>query len=288
MSAVTIGLPVYNGAPYLDGALRALCAQSFADLTILIADNASSDDSAQVISQWAMRDSRIRVHRHATNIGALPNFRWVLEQADSPWFMYAAHDDQWNPDFVSELFGVITARPGLEIAIPKMVNFEDVIEQPSKIRPYPERISRLAIRGRVSLALRRARPGWIYSLFSRQRLLAAMQAAQALNQAWGEDVLAQLNVLVHGGITGSNEAIYYRRSTPQSAASYRPKTAAAHFALYRKFLGLAFQALRAAPLSSLERLSLMPALLHYARYVGKPTSILKAAVRERLRHTARV
>jgi glycosyltransferase involved in cell wall biosynthesis len=285
MSAVTIGLPVYNGAPYLDSALRTLCAQTFQDLTILVADNASSDDSAQVIERWARRDSRVRVHRHATNIGALPNFRWVLAQAESPWFMFAAHDDLWSPGCVSALYGAITERPGLEIAIPKMVNFEDAIEQPSKTRPYPERINRLAMRGRVSLALRRSRPGWIYSLFLRQRLQAAMQAAQALDQSWGEDVLAQLHVLLNGGITGTNEAIYYRRSTPQSAASYRPKTAAAHFALYRKFLRLAFQALANAPLSTFDRLSLIPALLRYARYVGKPTSILKAAIRERLRPT---
>lgn len=282
MSAVTIGLPVYNGAQYLEDALGTLCAQTFQDLTILVADNASSDSSAQIIERWAARDSRIRVHRHATNIGALPNFRWVLEQASSPWFMYAAHDDQWGAACVSELFAAITKQPGLEIAIPKMVNFQDAIELPSKIRPYPERIGRLAMRGRVSLALRRSRPGWIYSLFSRQRLLAAMQAAQALEQPWGEDVLALLNVLLHGGITGSNAALYYRRSTPQSAASYRPKSAAEHFALYRKFLCLAFRALETAPFSRLERLSLTPALLRYARYVGKPTSILKAAVRERL------
>jgi glycosyltransferase involved in cell wall biosynthesis len=281
VSAVTIGLPVYNGAPYLEDALRALCAQSFQDLRILVADNASSDGSAQIIAHWASRDARIRVHRHATNIGALPNFRWVLEHADSPWFMYAAHDDEWSSDCVSELHAAITRRPGLEIAIPKMVNFQESIERPAKIRPYPERIERLAIRGRVGLALRRSRPGWIYSLFSRERLAAAMQAAQALDQPWGEDVLALLNVLVHGGITGSNAAIYYRRSTPQSAATYRPKSAAAHFALYRKFLRLAFQALESAPFSRLERLRLTPALLHYARYVGKPTSILRAALRER-------
>ena len=282
MSAVTIGLPVYNGAPYLNGALRALCAQSFQDLTILVADNASTDSSAQIIAHWASADARIRVHRHAINIGALPNFRWLLEHADSPWFMYAAHDDEWSPECVSALFAAISRKPGLEIAIPKMVNFQDAIDRPAKIRPYPERIERLAIRARVGLALRRSRPGWIYSLFSRPRLVAAMQAAQALDQPWGEDVLALLNVLVHGGITGSNAAIYYRRSTPQSAAAYRPKNAAEHFALYRRFVRLAFLALRSAPFSRLERLRLTPALFHYARYVGKPTSILRAALREHL------
>ena len=283
MSAVTVGLPVYNGAPYLDVALRALCSQSFQDLTILVADNASTDNSPQVIQHWAQQDPRIHVHRHASNIGALPNFRWVLEHTDSPWFMYGAHDDAWNPECVSALHAAITQRPGLEIAIPKMVNFLDDIHQPEKVRPYPERIDRLATVGRVRLALHRSRPGWIYSLFSRQRLVSAMQAAQPLQQPWGEDVLALLNVLVHGGITGSNSAIYYRRSTPQSAASYRPKSASAHYALYRRFLRLAFQALESGPFSQWQRLRLTPALMHYARYVGKPTSILKAALRERLR-----
>jgi glycosyltransferase involved in cell wall biosynthesis len=282
VSAVTIGLPVYNGAPYLDSALRTLCAQSFRDLTILVADNASNDSSPQIIEYWAARDARIRIHRHASNIGALPNFRWVLEHADSPWFMFAAHDDQWSPGCVSALVAAISARDGLEIAIPRMVNFQDVIEQPVKIRSYPERIDQLQRWQRVRLALHRSRPGWIYSLFSRQRLMAAMHAAQALDQPWGEDVLALLNVLVHGAITGSNAATYYRRATPQSAARYRPKSAAGHFMLYRKFLRLAFQALESAQLSRLERLRLLPALLHYARYVGKPTSILRTAIGERL------
>lgn len=286
MSQVTIGLPVYNGALYLDGALRSLCAQTFKDLTILVADNCSTDASPEIIAKWQASDPRVRVQRHASNLGAFANFRWVLEHAESPWFMYAAHDDQWSNGYVSALFASITSRPGLEIAIPRIVNFKDDIEHPGKVRPYPERLDRLTGVSRVSYALRRSRPGWIYSLFSRRRLLEAMSAAQALGQPWGEDVLALVNVLLHGGITGSNEASYYRRSTPNSAASYRPRSAGEHYALYQRFLRLAFGALTASSCSRIGRLRLAPALLHYARYVGKPTSILKAAIRERLRGTS--
>jgi glycosyltransferase involved in cell wall biosynthesis len=283
VSSVTIGLPVYNGAPYLDRALRALCAQNFQDLTILVADNCSTDSTPSIIEKWAATDTRIRVQRHATNIGAFANFRWVLEHAGTPWFMYAAHDDEWSSNFVSVLVAAITQRPGLEIAIPRMVNFREDIERADKVRLYPERLEGLAGLSRVRLALRRSRPGWIYSLFARQRLLEAMTAAQALGQPWGEDVLAVLHVLLRGGVTGSNEATYYRRSTPHSAAAYRPKSAADHYRLYREFLRLAFDALVSTGFSRFERLRLTPALLHYARYVGKPTSILKTAVREHLR-----
>ena len=283
MSQVTIGLPVYNGALYLDSALRALCAQDFQDLTILVADNCSTDGSAQIIEKWAASDARIRIQRHAANLGAFANFRWVIEHADSPWFMYAAHDDEWSPNFVSALVRAITQRAGLEIAIPRMVNFREAIDRPDKVRLYPQGLERLDNLARVRQALRRSRPGWIYSLFARERLLEAMSKAQALGQPWGEDVLAVLYVLLHGGITGSNEATYYRRSTPSSATAYRPKSAAEHYRLYRKFLRLAFGALENTTFSGFERLRLTPALLHYARYVGKPTSILTAAVRERFR-----
>jgi glycosyltransferase involved in cell wall biosynthesis len=63
LTAVTVGLPVYNGAESLDRALGSLCAQTFADLSILVSDNASTDETPRIIASWAERDVRVRVHR---------------------------------------------------------------------------------------------------------------------------------------------------------------------------------------------------------------------------------
>src|SRR4029077_11331014 len=121
MSAVTVGLPVYNGAESLDRALGSLCAQTFADLSILVSDNASTDETPRIIASWAARDARVRVHRHPRNVGAKDNFRWVLDGADTAWVATAAHDDAWSPNYVEALHRVITAPPGFVIAVPQVV-----------------------------------------------------------------------------------------------------------------------------------------------------------------------
>ena len=65
---ITIGLPVYNGAEYLDKALESLSNQKFDGLEILISDNASTDDTPSIIKKWQQTDNRIKSFRQSENI----------------------------------------------------------------------------------------------------------------------------------------------------------------------------------------------------------------------------
>lgn len=97
---VAIGLPVYNGEKTLKAALDSLLAQSFMDTEIIISDNASTDSTATICKDYAARDQRIRYIRQNSNLGAAANFKFVLDEARSPYFMWAACDDIRSPDFV--------------------------------------------------------------------------------------------------------------------------------------------------------------------------------------------
>lgn len=94
-------MPVYNGAADLPRALDALLVQSHRNLEIIISDNASTDATPDICLGYAARDPRIRYFRNQTNIGAPANFERVLRLARGPYFMWAACDDWWAPDFVS-------------------------------------------------------------------------------------------------------------------------------------------------------------------------------------------
>lgn len=102
---VFIGMPVFNGSPYIEDALKSLAAQTFRNWRLLIADNCSTDDTADVCRRFAELDSRITFVRHEKNEGANVNFQYVLEAADTEFFMWAAHDDRHAPTFLSELVG---------------------------------------------------------------------------------------------------------------------------------------------------------------------------------------
>lgn len=95
---VSIGMPVYNGEPFIREALDSLLAQTFTDFELIISDNASTDDTEEICQNYASKDSRIRYIRQPKNLGASYNFQFVLDEAVGEYFMWAAHDDLRSQD----------------------------------------------------------------------------------------------------------------------------------------------------------------------------------------------
>ena len=97
---VSIGMPVYNGEPFISEALDSLLDQTFTDFELIISDNASTDSTEAICRQYAAKDSRIRYVRQAENLGAPANFQFVLDQAVGKYFMWAAADDLQTPNYI--------------------------------------------------------------------------------------------------------------------------------------------------------------------------------------------
>jgi glycosyltransferase involved in cell wall biosynthesis len=108
---VSIGMPVYNGEETLRCALDSLLGQSFADFELIISDNASTDGTESICRGYAERDPRIRYVRQSKNVGAGANFWFVLGEARSDYFMWAASDDTRSRDFVEVNIKFLSANP---------------------------------------------------------------------------------------------------------------------------------------------------------------------------------
>ncbi len=107
MPRLSIGLPVYNGENFLRQAIDSILAQTFTDLELIIADNASTDATRVICEQYAAADERVRYVRHERNIGAGPNFNFLLDQCDAEYFKWAAHDDLLAPTFLDKCIGFL-------------------------------------------------------------------------------------------------------------------------------------------------------------------------------------
>ena len=97
---VSIGMPVFNGEHYIHKALDSLLAQTFIDFELIISDNASTDGTEIICRKYAANDERIRYFRQTTNQNAYLNFQFVLDKALGEYFMWAAADDWWSPNFI--------------------------------------------------------------------------------------------------------------------------------------------------------------------------------------------
>src|SRR5688572_21444061 len=109
---VSIGMPVYNGANYLADAIQSVLSQDYANLEVVVYDNASDDGTGVIASGFAGRDPRVRYLRSPENIGLLPNFRRVRDEARGKYFCWLGHDDLLSdPSYLSAAVAHLEAHP---------------------------------------------------------------------------------------------------------------------------------------------------------------------------------
>jgi glycosyltransferase involved in cell wall biosynthesis len=125
MPRVSIGLPVYNGERFLGEALDSLLGQTFADMEIIISDNASTDRTQDICVEYAARDPRIRYSRNPINLGAGRNYNLTVELARGEYFKWAAHDDVCAPAFLEKCVAALDGDPGVVVAYPRMTDIDD-------------------------------------------------------------------------------------------------------------------------------------------------------------------
>lgn len=101
-SKIIIGMPVYNGAKFIHNAINSLLGQSYENFILIISDNCSTDNTQSICQNFLKKDKRIRYIRHEKNRGYVWNFNFVLNQADTEYFMWAGADDIWHPHFIEK------------------------------------------------------------------------------------------------------------------------------------------------------------------------------------------
>ena len=105
---VSIGIPTYNRPEGLRRTLNCICGQTYKNLEIIVSDNCSPDQAVKELSrEFVDSDSRVSYYRQEESIGVSGNFRFVLQKSQGEYFMWAADDDEWAPDFISQCMEVL-------------------------------------------------------------------------------------------------------------------------------------------------------------------------------------
>jgi len=205
--AVSIGMPVYNGAKFIREALDSLLAQSFRDFELIISDNASTDETQSLCEAYARQDSRISYIRQAKNLGAVPNFLFVLRQSRGTYFMWAAHDDIWAANWLETLVNAF--RPE-DFALRGALHFiwkgGTVVER----CPADYRRGQYLRFFMGKETTRNARNMYVYSLFRREQVLA-LNFAPLLQDVYSWDYLFVFQMIEKGNL----------RSIPATYQTYR-------------------------------------------------------------------
>jgi glycosyltransferase involved in cell wall biosynthesis len=92
---LSIGLPVYNCEEYISKAIESVLDQELSNFEIIISDNASTDNTGNICKKYEKISRNISYTRQDTNIGAIENFKFVLNKSKGEYFIWLASDDMF-------------------------------------------------------------------------------------------------------------------------------------------------------------------------------------------------
>lgn len=207
---VSIALPVHNGMRYLPRTLKLILAQTFTDFELLIFDNASTDGTTEFCR--AVTDPRVRYVRRAENVGAVANFNRAFEGASAPYFIWAAHDDEWAPTYLQRCVEALDADSDAVVAC-SSVRYID--EDGREAGPFRDNFDTRGL-GRLD-RVRRIFSGttynWVYGLIRSD----ALRKTGMIRHVWGGDTMLVLELALLGPFVKVDKPLFsyrvFRRKT---------------------------------------------------------------------------
>ena len=104
---ISILIPVFNRDDYVSDCIQSALNQTYKDIEIDIVDNASTDDTWNIIKKYSEKDARVRVFRNSTNIGPVKNWMRCIDEATGEYGKILWSDDLIAPDFLEQTLSIL-------------------------------------------------------------------------------------------------------------------------------------------------------------------------------------
>lgn len=99
---ISVIIPVYNTASFIDRCVQSVIGQFYQDWECILVDDGSTDESGWLCDKWAVRDSRIKVI-HQANQGVSVARNHGIEASTGAYVAFIDSDDWVEPTYLSEL-----------------------------------------------------------------------------------------------------------------------------------------------------------------------------------------
>lgn len=126
---ISIIMCTYNGGAYVAKQLDSLVRQTYQNIEIIISDDASTDDLAQTLHQYAGADKRIRLFFNRENIGFTKNFSNACAHATGDFIAFCDQDDIWHSEKIEKMLKAW--KEPCDLIYCNSVRFKDEQEIPS-------------------------------------------------------------------------------------------------------------------------------------------------------------
>ena len=211
--ALSVILPLFNHSRFVGKAISSLLSQDLPPDEIIVADDASTDDSLEIVRSLARLNPVIRVVANSANIGVAANLDKGLAMARFSYIYLAASDDWILPGFFSAAIRMLDRQPGAGLFCGEAILIDG---EASKIVGHRPAVRPLYREGLVSPSLAttllRKHDNWIHtgsSVFRREAIVAAGGLDQSLG-TFADGYLARKIAITRGFVYSPRPVAIWR------------------------------------------------------------------------------
>lgn len=156
---VSIVIPCYKGAAFLPVAIESCLTQTLENFELIVVDDASPDQCAEIAERYAKTDARVRVIRHKVNGGVSAAFNTGFSSAKGRYFTRLAQDDYFAPEALASMVSFLEANKGLGLAYADYVMVDEQGTVTARVTvPEPQAV--LTVSNRLGLCMMWLREVW--------------------------------------------------------------------------------------------------------------------------------
>ncbi|NLG05081.1 MAG: glycosyltransferase, partial [Clostridia bacterium] len=93
---ISIIMPAYNAASFISESIESVLAQTYKNWELIVVDDCSTDNTAEIVEELQKEDPRIKLIRHEVNQGVAATRNTALDAADGDFIAFLDSDDKWT------------------------------------------------------------------------------------------------------------------------------------------------------------------------------------------------
>lgn len=129
MDLISIVLPIYNGAKYMRQSIESVLEQGYTDFELIIVNDCSTDETAEIIEEYRKKDDRIKVIENEVNLRLPQSLNIGLSKANGRYLTWTSDDNCYKVNALEDMYSYLTQNleVGLVYSDMELINKNDQI-----------------------------------------------------------------------------------------------------------------------------------------------------------------
>ena len=107
---ISIVLPVYNGAEFLNQSIDSIIRQTYTNWELLVLDDCSTDNTPNIVKEYVKKDSRIHYYRNEQNLKLPGNLNKGFSLSKGDYLTWTSDDNMFHDNALEVMYKTITSQ----------------------------------------------------------------------------------------------------------------------------------------------------------------------------------